>query len=153
MTFDLSLFSLKLKKYREQFKTPLIQMSLETGIPEESLRQLEHAERRPTGDEVLILADYYKCDYQFFISNEKLATFEQTETLFRRYGEEFSREDRWAVQEFLLLCECEHFLISLFPTDNYNQFSFTKKGNYFKKHGEEAATKLRQHLGYSYNQV
>lgn len=56
MTFDLSLFSLKLKKYREQFKTPLIQMSLETGIPEESLRQLEHAERRPTGDEVLILA-------------------------------------------------------------------------------------------------
>jgi hypothetical protein len=99
------------------------------------------------------LADYYKCDYQFFISNEKLAPFEQTEILFRKHGDEFSKEDRWAVQEFLFLCESEDFLLSLIPRKDYKPFSFTTVGTYFKGHGEEAAKKLRQHLGYSSNEV
>ena len=41
-----------------------------------------------------------------------LAPFEQTETLFRMYGDELSSEDRWAIQEFLFLCECEDYLLS-----------------------------------------
>jgi transcriptional regulator with XRE-family HTH domain len=120
MTFDLALFSSKLRRYRDQFATLLNEVALETGIAEESLAALENGERRPTGDEVLILADYYKCDYQFFISNEKVAPFEQTETMFRKYGAEFSKEDRWSVQEFLFLCECEEFLKNLIPKRDYN---------------------------------
>ncbi len=115
MTFDLALFGSKLKRYREQLQTSLDEVSELTGISIESLKALENREKRPTGDEVLILADYYKCDYQFFISNEKLAPFEQTETMFRMYGDEFSKEDRWAIQEFLFLCECEAYLLSLIP--------------------------------------
>ncbi|MTJ54868.1 ImmA/IrrE family metallo-endopeptidase [Anabaena sp. UHCC 0253] len=153
MTFDLALFSSKLKKYRAQFENSLDEISVSTGISIQSLTALENGEKKPTGDEVLILADYYKCDYQFFISNEKLAPFEQTEILFRKHGDEFSKEDRWAVQEFLFLCECEDFLLSLIPRKDYKPFSFTTVGNYFKGHGEEAAKKLRQHLGYSWNQV
>ena len=60
MTFDLILFSSKLKKYREQLKTSLEEVSVLTGISIQSLSTLENAERRPTGDEVLILADYYR---------------------------------------------------------------------------------------------
>ena len=82
MTFDLALFSSKFKKYRAQFENSLDEISVSTGISIQSLTALENGEKKPTGDEVLILADYYKCDYQFFISNEKLAPFEQTEILF-----------------------------------------------------------------------
>jgi Zn-dependent peptidase ImmA (M78 family)/DNA-binding XRE family transcriptional regulator len=153
MTFDLSLFSSKLKKYREQLKTSLDEVSEVTGISSQSLAALESAKRRPTGDEVLILADYYQCDYQFFISNEKLAPFEQTETLYRRHGDEFSKEDRWAIQEFLFLCECEEFLLSLIPIRDNKPFKFIKNGNYFIGHGEKAAARLRVHLGYSSIQV
>ncbi|MBR8834176.1 MAG: ImmA/IrrE family metallo-endopeptidase [Stigonema ocellatum SAG 48.90 = DSM 106950] len=153
MTFDLALFGSKLKRYREQFESSLDEISLLTGISTPALISLENGERRPTGDEVLILADYYKCDYQFFISNEQLAPFEQTETLFRRYGNEFLKEDRWAVQEFLFLCECEEFLLNLIPKKDYKPFSFVKIGTYFKGHAEQAAVRLRQYLGYSFYQV
>ena len=144
MTFDLSLFSSKLKKYREQLKTSLDEVSTVTGISTQAIAALENAERRPTGDEVLILADYYQCDYQFFISNEKLAPFEQTETLYRRHGDEFSKEDRWTIQEFLFLCECEEFLLNLIPRRDYQPFKFFKVGSYFKGHGEQAAAMLRK---------
>ncbi|MES1023393.1 XRE family transcriptional regulator [Gloeocapsa sp. BRSZ] len=153
MTFDLALFSSKLKRYREQLDTSLDEVSTLTGISIQELTFLENGDRRPTGDEVLILADYYKCDYQFFISNEQLAPFEQTETMFRRYGNEFSRGDRWAVQEFLFLCESEAFLLGLMPRKDDKPFGFTKVGNYFKGHAEQAAVRLRSHLGYSPNQV
>jgi Zn-dependent peptidase ImmA (M78 family) len=153
MTFDLSLFSSKLKKYREQLKTSLDEVSAETGISTQDLATLEGAERRPTGDEVLILADYYQCDYQFFISNEKLAPFEQTETLYRKHGDEFSKEDRRAVQEFLFLCECEEFLLNLIPRIDYKPFGFVKYGSYFKEHGRKAAARLREHFSYSSIQV
>ncbi|MCU0550840.1 MAG: XRE family transcriptional regulator [Leptolyngbya sp. Prado105] len=153
MSFDLALFGSKLKRYREQFDTSIVQVSERTGISQQILVELEQGSRRPTGDEVLILADYYKCDYQFFISNERLAPFEQTETMFRRYGSEFSRDDRWAVQEFLFLCECEAYLLELIPRTGRKSFSFTKIGTYFKAHGESAAIKLRSYLGYSSSQL
>jgi len=153
MTFDLHLFSSKLKRYRDQFESSFDEISRSTGISTQTLISLENGERTPTGDQILILADYYKCDYQFFISNEQLAPFEQTETLFRKHGNEFLKEDRWAVQEFLFLCECEEFLLRLIPKKDYKPFSFAKEGTNFKKHAEQAAEKLRQSLGYSFNEV
>ncbi|MBD6616001.1 ImmA/IrrE family metallo-endopeptidase [Komarekiella sp. 'clone 1'] len=153
MSFDLALFSSKLRRCREQFEKSLVEVTIATGIPENILVALENGERQPTGDEVLIFADYYLCDYQFFISNERVASFDQTETLFRRYGEEFSKEDRWAVQEFLFLCECEDFLLKLVSTHIYKPFSFIKRGNYYIRHGKEAAKALRKHLGYASNAI
>ncbi|RCJ23076.1 DNA-binding protein [Nostoc sp. ATCC 43529] len=153
MSFDLALFSSKLRKYRDQFQKSLAEVATATGIPENILAALENGERQPTGDEVLIFADYYLCDYQFFISNERVASFEQTETLFRRYGDEFSKEDRWAVQEFLFLCECEDFLLKLISPIIYKPFSFIKRGNYYIGHGKEAAKALRRHLGYASNEI
>ena len=39
---------------------------------------------------MLILADHYRCDFKFFISNEQVAPFEQTETLYRAHGNDFT---------------------------------------------------------------
>ena len=42
MTFDLALFSSKLKKYRNQFNASPIQVATATGIPEDALVALEN---------------------------------------------------------------------------------------------------------------
>src|SRR5208283_3514988 len=149
MAFDLLSLGSKLRRYRNQFEATLQEVSQATGIAEETLAAFEEGNREPTGDEILILADYYKCDYSFFTSNERLAAFEQTEVLFRKHGKEISAADRWAIQEFLYLCACEQFLLAqLVGEIDRSEFKFQKRRKFFKDHGKEAAAALRRHLGH-----
>ncbi|MCA9091252.1 MAG: ImmA/IrrE family metallo-endopeptidase [Planctomycetaceae bacterium] len=153
MAFDLAILGSKLFRYREQFQATVDDVAAGTGIPVETLVAYEKGSREPTGDHILILADFYKCDYKFFVSNEKLAPFEQTETLFRKHGEALVSSDRWAIQEFLFLCECEEFLLENLPVLNRTPFAFNKHGTHYKKHGWAAAKALRLHLGFQTNEV
>lgn len=148
MPLDLKLFASKLRRYRAQFEASIEDVAASTGLLPADLSALEAEERPPTGDEVLILADYFKCDYKFFISNEQLAPMEQTDKLFRKLGGQLTREDRWAIQEFLYLCECEAFLQAALERPAPRLFAFVKSGTYFKGHGENAAAELRRHLQY-----
>jgi len=150
---DLVLLGNKLKRYREQFQASHADLAVATGIDEDQLRAFEGGQATPSGDEILILADYYKCDYKFFVSNEKSAPFEQTETLFRLHGNDLSREDRWSIQEFLFLCECEEFLEQVVPQLQRKRFSFVPSGTFYKRHGVECASALRKHLGYRPNEI
>ena len=153
MALDRSVFAEKLKKYREQFQISIPELSKATGIKEESIQSYEQQLKVPTGDEILILADFFKCDYKYFISNERLAPFEQTEALFRRHGIEFSKEDRWAIQEFLYLAECESFLISNLKMTQSEDFAFQKQSTNHKVNGIAAAKALRHHFKYQANEV
>jgi Zn-dependent peptidase ImmA (M78 family)/transcriptional regulator with XRE-family HTH domain len=153
MARDLRIIGEKLQKYRLQFQVSISELSVATGIEENSLKDYEQGNREPTGDEILILSDYYKCDYKFFISNEKLAPFEQTETLFRIHGNDFSRDDRWAVQELLYLAECEAFLEQILSKARKKQFAFRKVGTFLKGQGRDAALSLRRFLDYPANKV
>lgn len=153
MSFDRKLLGEKIKKYREQFEVSIPELSKATGISIDSLVDYEKGNKEPSGDEILILADHFKCDYKFFISNERVAPFEQTETLFRRYNKEFSKEDRWAVQEVLFLAESEFYLQKELGFNIKRKFSFEKKGTYYKGHGADAAAQLRHELGYLENQI
>lgn len=148
MSLDLLMMGSKLRRFRNQVEASLDEVSAATGISTKLLDDYEQARSEPTGDEILILADYYKCDFKFFISNEKLAAFEQTETLFRKYSAQISKADRWAILELLFLCECEEYLLNALPSENRSTFVFEKKGNHFKTHGAEAAAALRHHMGY-----
>lgn len=148
MSFDLTLLGSKLTRLREQFQLSVEEIATATGISADLLRAYEVGSQQPSGDEILILADFYKCDFKFFISNEKLASFEQTEMLFRRHGDQLTKADRWSIQEFLFLCECEHDLMDMLGRKPQTAFEFHPKGNYFKAHGESAATELRKALGY-----
>ncbi len=150
---DLMLLGSKLKSYREQFQASHADVAVATGIAEDRVRAFETGQATPSGDEILILADFYKCDYKFFVSNEKLAPFEQTDTLFRLHGKELSKEDRWAIQEFLFLCECEDFLEGVVPRIARKPFTFSPSGAYFKAHAEECAAALRRHFGIGPNEV
>lgn len=147
MAIDLKTLGSKLAKYRGQLKESIIEVASVTGIDAARLTAIEAGQVEATGDDVLILADHYRCDFKFFISNEQVAPFEQTETLYRAHGNDFTKEDRRAVQDFLYLCETEDFLmreLGRLP----KVFSFSPSGDYFKGHGEAAAASLRSALGH-----
>jgi len=153
VSLDLEILGSKLSRYRKQFEATVSDVATGTGIPSDVLQAYEQGAREPTGDHILIIADYFKCDYKFFLSNEKLAPFEQTETLFRIHGDDLTTEDRWAIQEFLFLCECEETLLKMVSVLDRKPFTFAKRGNFYKGHGKDAAAALRQHLGYDFNQI
>jgi len=147
MAINLRTLGSKFTKYRVQLKESIGDVATSTGIDVNRLSIIEAGQAEPTGDEVLILADHYRCDFKFFISNEQIAPFEQTETLYRAHGADFTKDDRRAVQDFLYLCETEEFLmreLGRTPMD----FAVSPSGNYFKGHGELAAARLRVALGY-----
>lgn len=152
MAIDLRLLGSKLAKYREQLQESKIDVACSTGIDVARLAQIENGQIEPTGDEVLILSDHYRCDFKFFISNEQVAPFEQTETLYRAHGADFSKEDRRAVQDFLYLCETEDFLMREIGRAP-GSFVFSPAGDYFKGHAEAAATRLRSVMGHADNAV
>lgn len=152
MAIDLRLLGNKLGKYRGQLQESLLDVATSTGIDEARLAQIEGGQTEPTGDEVLILADHYRCDFKFFISNERVAPFEQTEVLYRAHGLDFSKADRRAVQDFLYLCETEDFLMRELGRAP-GSFTFSPSGDYYKGHAEVAAARLRLAKGYADNVV
>jgi transcriptional regulator with XRE-family HTH domain len=81
----------KLSRYRDQLTETLDEVAAATGIDAERLRLIEPGKLEPSGDEILILADHYRCDFKFFISNEHVASFDQTDTLYRAHGRAFSK--------------------------------------------------------------
>lgn len=147
MSLDLGLLGSKLRRYRDQFQFELSHVAQSIGISIEDLQAMESGIKRPSGDQLLVLADFYKCDYKFFISNERVAPIDQTETLFRKHGDALSKDDRWAIQEFLFLCECEAQLTRE-GHKPVRPFQFVKQGVMFKQHGRRAAQALRKHLDY-----
>ena len=152
MSFDLTEFARKLRSYRDQRQLTPAELATGTGIDPDRFAGLEAAELLPSGDEVLIIADFFQCDYRFFVSNERLAAFQQTETLYRKFGNDFSKNDRRSIQEFFFLCECEAFLLTELNR-KIEAFSFMPRGTFFKGHGEDAAKELRRHFSYGPKQV
>lgn len=148
MSIDLNLFANKLQRLCAQFECDASELNVNTGISIVRLEAFLTSSTVPTGDEILILSDYFKCDYRFFISNELTASFEQTEELFRRNSSILSKVDRWNIQEFLFLCESQNFLHEILECPKKSIFSFKKSGIYFKRHAEDAARELRIHFGY-----
>jgi Zn-dependent peptidase ImmA (M78 family)/transcriptional regulator with XRE-family HTH domain len=153
MSFDLLALGNKLKRYRIQLQLSIDDVSSATGIDGPKLLRIEAGEEKPSGDQILVLADFFRCDYKFFISNEKLAPFEQTENLYRRYGDQFSPADRRSVQDFLFLCENEHFLREALGLAGQPTLEVRLTGPSYKKQGAQAASQARTHLGYRAHQT
>lgn len=152
MSIDLKALGSKLSAYRQQMGESIADLVTATGIDSVRLLGIETGVLWPTGDEILIIADHYRCDYKFFISDDHIAPFEQTKTLYRAHASDFSQADRQAVQDFLYLCETESFLMQELGRVG-SIFSFQATGSNFKRNGEEAAAALRSTLGYSDREV
>jgi Zn-dependent peptidase ImmA (M78 family)/transcriptional regulator with XRE-family HTH domain len=152
MTVNIEILSSRLRQAREVLGYSIELVSAETAISVTRLTAVEEGSTTPSGDEVLILAAFYDCDYRAFLEESRPAPVEQSDILFRRYGESFSPEDRRAVQEFLRLCELEGELEKAL-SEKKHRFQFTAAGTFYKAHGEQAAAALRSQLGYEPNVV
>lgn len=149
MPIDKIALGKKIKRYREQFDVSIIELTTATGIPSERINNFETGLLEPTGDEVLVLADYFMCDYKFFISNERLTPLDQTEALFRRYGNELTNDDRWAIQEVLYFADNEFYLNKALDYPKTQHFISHLSGDNYKNHGKQVAEQLRAFFNYS----
>lgn len=145
--FDLGLLAKKLIACRVRLQYTYVEIFEGTGIIQSRLIEFEQGHIEPTGDEILILADFYKEDYKYFISNQQLSAAENTDSLYRQFTNEFSKEDRRAIQEFLYLCECEQETWNL-TEDNNKSYSPPTRFFRFHTEGEEVAKDVRLYLGY-----
>lgn len=152
MALDLKVLVQRLRRARELQLLEIDAVSQATGIAYERLNQIESAKSKPSGDEVLILANYYRYDFRDFLDDSRPEPFEQTEILYRRHGDDFQPEDRQAIQEFLYLCEIESSLEADLQTQK-QKFVFIPQGTHYKTHGEQAASALRPFLGYAPNAI
>lgn len=152
MAFDHLTIAKKLLRARELQSFGVNDVSQATGISSTRIDLIESGQSAPSGDEVLILANYYRHDFRDFLDDKRPAPFEQTDLLYRRHGSAFTHEDRRAIQEFLYLCEIESFLETELGIQKI-KFAFSPQGPIYKSHGEPAAKALRETLGYKPNAV
>lgn len=152
MPIDIISLGNKLIRCRKNLDIEILVVSNYIGLSIQRIDELERGAKEPTGDEILIFADFYKQDYKYFISNEKLSASEQVEILYRKYGEDFSKEDRKAIQEFIFLCENEQDILNYLDFKKQT-FIAAKYNKIYKDQGAETAENLRLFLGYKKNEL
>lgn len=150
--FDLHLLARKLSGCRIRLEYSYAEIFAGTGIKEERLKAFEEARIEPTGDEILILADFLREDYKYFISNQQTSASENTDSLYRQFGEDFTKEDRRAVQEFLYICECEADVWELL-SENKKTFKMPLKRSSAYDEAEDIAAAVRVFLCYKENEL
>jgi Zn-dependent peptidase ImmA (M78 family) len=143
------MFAGKLKRLMEMLKVTVLELSEETGIPVGRVQALLAGNDDPSGSEVLIFADYFYADFNYFISDDKSSALESAETLFRKNDGQLTKSDMRRISEFLFLCECEAFLQEVLDRpERKNAFSLPGfEGGTHKKQGASAAAAVRAHLG------
>lgn len=137
----------RLRQVRETLAYSLGEVCDACALDVTRLQAIESGSLKPSGDEVLILASFYDCDFRSLLDDALPPPIQQTDVLFRRYGESFSPKDRRAVQEFIFLCQMEDSLERLLG-QKARAFSFEQTGSFYKAHGQQAAETLRDHLRY-----
>jgi len=152
MKIDIKLISSRLAEARKLQSVDIPEAAAQTGIEAGQLTNIEAGKRAPTGDELLILANYYARDFRDFVDPGRPEPFKQTDILYRRYGQAFTPSDRRAIQEFLFLCEIEATLEKDLGRSSI-PFSFKVTGANLKSHGEQAALALRRQMGYNSKQI
>lgn len=152
MSIDLRVISERLKKSRATLGYSFSEASSACGITVERLVELENGISKPTGDEILILASLYNCEFLQLIDRNLPGPSDLTDILFRRHGESFSQNDRRAIQQFILLCQRESELEQALGVRKSKPM-VKWSGGFYKKHGADAAQIVRKHLNYSDNSV
>lgn len=145
MPFTTQAFARKLCDLRASYGETLDDVAAAVGIGPQALQALEAGTAMPTGDEVLILADYFKCEFSWLIEDDASNPDENAAMMLRSESGRLAAADRHAIAEFLYLCKSQALLEDLLELrPNGDGFSFTPRGNFFKGHGAECARAFRK---------
>ena len=148
MRFTAAIFAPKLRQARQNVGLNVGDVARATGIDDAKINSFEAGHQVPTGDELLIMIDLFKCDLKWFLSDEATNPDENINLMLRASEEEIASSDRYAIAEFLYLCKCEQFLDEQLETVNFHRpFTFTPRGTYYIRHGADCARSIRQHFG------
>lgn len=149
MAINLRLIGERLTQARQLQAVDVAVVSSHTGIESSRLDFIEGGKGLPSGDELLILANYYARDFRDFVDPARPEPFKQTDILYRRHGEAFTVNDRRAIQEFLFLCEIEATLQKELGI-RQTPFKFESSDrDMHKVQGLKAAAELRTVLGHT----
>lgn len=144
MPFTPEAFAGKISALRKDRDQSLADVAAGTGIEESHLSALERGAETPSGDEILILASHFLCEFDWLIEDEGKNPDENLELLFRVQGDQLKAADKRGVAEFLYLCKCQALLDEISGLRQVNTgFSFTPRGSFFKRHGEDCAVAFR----------
>lgn len=103
MPFTPARFGTKVRDLRTAFEATPADIAEATGISPARWAQFELGSVTPTGDETLIIADYFGCDFTWLIDDDAANPDENVRTLFRLEGNRLSAIDRHAIKDFLRL--------------------------------------------------
>lgn len=145
MAFTAKRFAQKLKDLRESFGNTVDEVADATGIQSQALLDLENGTITPTGDEVLILADFFKCEFPWLIEDDAINPDENAVLLLRSEGGRLAATDRHAIAEFMHLCKSQALIQDLLELhSNTDEFQIKVRGTYYKRQGVECAREFRR---------
>ena len=148
MAYDYIKIAQKLLRSRDNMGLDKVEVSNLAGIDVARIDALESGIVEPTGDEILILADVYKEDFRYFISNQKLSSAETVDELYRLNGD-ITNTDKRAIQSFIFHSANEQSLLDGLG-EKKEVFTLPSINNerFYKSDGIKMAQALRQFLGY-----
>ena len=153
MAFDNNLIAQKLLRSRSNMGLSKAEVSNLAGIAISRIDSLESGTVEPSGDEILILADVYKEDFRYFISNQNLSSSEAVDELYRLNGS-ISNTDKRAIQSFIFHSANEQGLLdSLGEKKEVFTIPAIRNDIIRKSDGVKVAQALRQFLGYRNTEV
>ena len=148
MAYDKILIAHKLLRGRNNMGLNKEEVSGLAGIDVSRIDALESGTVEPSGDEILILADIYKEDFRYFISNQNLSSAETVDELYRLNGS-ITNTDKRAIQSFIFHSANEQFLLDVLgKKKDVFKMPIVSNERILKNDGVKIAQALRQFLGY-----
>ena len=148
MAYDNIKIAQKLLRSRNNMGLNKVEVSNLAGIDVARIEALESGAVEPSGDEILILADVYKEDFRYFISNQNLSSAETVDELYRLNGS-ITNKDKQAIQSFIFHSANEQGILnSLGKKKEEFRLPNIRNEKIWKSDGIKVAQALRQFLGY-----
>ena len=148
MAYDHIKIAQKLLQSRSNMGLDKVEVSRLAGIDVARIEALESGAVEPSGDEILILADAYKEDFRYFISNQNLSSAETVDELFRLNGG-ITNTDKRSIQSFIYHSANEQGLLdSLGKKKEVFKIPKISRDKMWKSDGVKVAQALRLFLGY-----
>lgn len=156
MSFDYKVIGKKIEESRESLLIETKEAADLLSLEVDEYKKIEQGEqffskgkeRYINGDEIIILSNFLKRDFRYFVTGDYPSSESQIQEMFRQ-NSSLIKDDRIAIQEFVRLCEYEHYLEEILEYKkqkllDYKNYKFKTKN--YKTQGKLIASLERKRL-------